>query len=459
MSALTDFLTGLSGSGFTRSDLIKVCREQGLWATIDDESGGRAIITRQRSGRRDGRPRRPAQIEQEANGFIVSLREPDSPRPLAVPTRSMNHAPNAQTVNKFLTRAECPYDITVALDGTVVSLYKWHEKWCMGTARGYDVSGYTWIGDKTHAAAFAEAWAATAETAETADGIRVSLGPDGRLAVEGVSDEDAARFSWTLGYSHPDFHALADAPSVWQIQAVELRTGRDCSHEAAILAPPPAEAPRLRSMRAYRELLESEDGEFPPAFAGYVFRSRDPVATRDVSDFTIEAPRMSLARRLLYERPPKWIQRELTSSTRPWYYAVSAWCRGRTTEYQSVLGAVGKDRIARVSSAHDFLSSRVHAILLRHLASGTGEPLASEDPVRELARRVEEVLLRAGQRAAPTDPKGRSVIGDLLKGNDFRLDLTFFAARVETDSRADSADSAAAVDSAAGGAGGDWDAE
>lgn len=404
----------------TPKELMDVCRSENLWVTVSPDNN-LALLTRLRTGRRGGRTRRPSLLEQESNGVVVELGDA-SPRLLAVPPRSFTHSVSASNVNRHLAHKDgSPYDVTVAYDGTVVTLYCHRGVWRMASARGYDVSTLKWVGEQTFAEAFATSCHEAAKAGNPAfDAHPITLGEDGRLVID-MPPDIAEAFSWTVGYSNLDSHVLGGCYAAWQIQATDLKSGM-LSSTAPRIAPAPVAGPSYRTLREYRDNVDRIENL---NFAGWVFRSRNPKATGLVSDFLVESARMKSARTLIYARPPAEIQRHLTSRTRPYYWAARVWSQGRTDEYLRLRMVRGEKILDAVRRAHEQLTEQVHAQLVRRLASGESDP--PENPV---AIRVLAIIPRGV--ADPTDHYGKEVIGDILKAKGFRLELAIAAEAMDS---------------------------
>jgi hypothetical protein len=429
-----EFLAGIEEK--SREGLIQRARDSGLWVkTTAGEN--RALLVRHRTNK-GGRTLRPTYLQQCANGIVVDM---ETMAPLSIPPRSFTFNVRSSHINNYLmaspSRGGNPYEITEAHDGTIVTLYRYGGKWCLSSANGYDISDYTWIGEKTWAQAFVGAVRGGVPGSEEF----VSLDEHGSIQIRGLPERyyKPSVACWTIGISSPDFHALAEAPRAWLVHQTDLATGErtDAIEEVLRWVAPPKAGPAFRTLAEYGADVAEVEGR-PISFAGYVFRSRDPARTREYSDFLIEAPRMAVARKLLYSRPSEAVAAALDRNTRPIHKGVVCWTRGRTAEYLELFPGDhprGKALIDQIARTHADLASEVYSILVSRLASGPAPDGTGR--LEELATRVDGCIrAHLDGESGLTGEHGVRLVEDALKTGLFVMDLVE-ALDPETDGNAE----------------------
>ena len=326
--ALYDLLVELRKHRFPRRRLYALANIQVRF----DKTASRAILFSRHPGK--------THFQRECNGVVLDTRNWTY---LAKPPRdflSTNTA--AKRVDKALAKDK--YDIFQVLDGTTCTIYQYASMWCISTKRGYDVSTYKWMGDKTYAEILYELLSANSAFVQTT-GLELR---EGRLAFACLSN----LYSYTVGFRHHNFHPfLADPRGIWNVQATELSTGtpvfsglphipfRAIYSRKDILLLALACGLLLGDNVRVADLVpisktsleEAKKGEPLPQPVrsatehgslynyGWFLRSREPEVYPDV---LFESPLLRRIRYLVYKAPPKNIQ--LDERTRLEYHANQA---------------------------------------------------------------------------------------------------------------------------------------
>jgi hypothetical protein len=193
-------------------------------------------------------------LMSEANGLIATLTE-GKWEPLVIPPRR----PRTFIDRKFVAANFKKYDIYHMDDGTSINLYWWapEERWCISTVKGYDMGNVKWMG-RTYMDVFTEVLTATGRD------------PDGFFA-----SLDKGH-SYSLGFSHPDFHPWQNAHGLWFIQQANLSTMETVPCQIDVPAQRRVKATSLGKLLATLPpaLQKYLDGERPPIL-GYVLRAKE----------------------------------------------------------------------------------------------------------------------------------------------------------------------------------------
>lgn len=140
------------------------------------------------------------QVERECNGVILDL---DTRRALAVPPPSFRYLRENDRDQEIMRALKTPgVQIFEAVDGTILTLYQYRGRACLGSSRRIDIGDSRWVGPRTYAEV-------------VGDCIQID-----QLPVDALAD-----WSITLLLSHKEFHPLADGTELLVVQAHNLRTG------------------------------------------------------------------------------------------------------------------------------------------------------------------------------------------------------------------------------------------
>ena len=138
------------------------------------------------------------ELVRQCNGLIIDCKTGAvicMPTPIAIDIKS------SKMQEKLVNMSADEYDVFAIYDGTIINLYWYDSKWCMGTASGYDVSEFTSLADTTYKSVFA--------------GVCEQFGVD-------LDALDKTR-SYTFGMTHNSFHPYNSASRLWFIQSFDLK--------------------------------------------------------------------------------------------------------------------------------------------------------------------------------------------------------------------------------------------
>ena len=404
---LEELVTQLNGLGLAEAErwLREVCRQLNIHVTFDKDSG-RALLFH----RRDQSVHKILQVE--CNGAVL-LRRAGRWARLAVPTRNFNTQAADQAVNSRLAGGD--YSVLPVQDGTIVCLYPWtlleadteQRVWAIATSRGFDVSGYRWMGGETYAEILLRLLQAAGAP------VLPEL-HEGKLVFQGLG----ATRCYSLCFRCHSFHPLlCDPEGVWNVQSAsltgELRFwyGRDGVPGVPYQTAWTADAflqrhPGTKRLTAQwlrdcgRQALESlladlRQGRPPRPCYGYILRSRCLGRTRLESDFIFRSDLMEFLRDNVYRRPCPAISKKLTARSRLPHRALRA-----------LLSPEVKAPFSSLFPQFAGLNLRCEAFLQRlegHVAgyrilaeSGSEEvPAAGAEPIRYIAWQLADHIRQA----------------------------------------------------------------
>lgn len=269
-----------------------------------------------------------SKLVSECNGLVLDSK---NWRVLAAPPSAFNMRPNNKRVDAYLS--ESLYDVIRVVDGTVVTLYHYDDRWAISSSNGYDVSTLKWIGPKTYAELLFELFKRIGE-------VPVEFTETGFLNFPSLDKHKC----YTIGFRHHNFQPLVEDPEkLWFIQSCDVSgefpvildvtpvevaslPGQD------ILTRPFNTLNEIRSFSANSVALAVETisairkGEdcIRSFNYGYILRSRQPERTKDLSNILIESPLLKQIRKKVYDRAPFNVRPLLNENDRLEYNAMKA---------------------------------------------------------------------------------------------------------------------------------------
>lgn len=252
------------------------------------------------------------EINRIANGLIVEV---PSMRVLAMPTENITPSANPDAKNVDL------FDIFHAHDGTIINLYWWSGEWHMGTANGFDVVDYHWIGTKTYREAF-----------------ECSAG----MSFNDFCSHLSTDTCYTFGFRFHEWHPLScDPERVWFVQSVKIASapaaddftftrsqappeGLGTEFPLQKRAAPVSYADMARENdRAHSAFLGAGGQERPAPHYGFILRYKDPALSR--GDILLESSLGKTVRTLMYDIPKNYnIKVTLDHTNRSTYMSLKA---------------------------------------------------------------------------------------------------------------------------------------
>lgn len=346
------------------------------------------------------------------------------------------------------------YDIYPVSDGTTVTLYWFNNKWCFSTANGFEVNGYTRIGDKSYEQAFNDV---------------AALYPDFSY------DKLNKNYCYSIGFRHGDFHPLmTDPPSMWLISTYKTLSEPETTEEervaAAAVADPVAigipfqasidvtalvgdnrtpaailaalEQKNNSALEAYlssvygnskhranpqKLITDIAEGTITPAIHyGYILRAPFSVGGRE-SNIVLESKLLTKVRQLIYNEPrdDHDLVSKLNSDNRMRYFSLRSYLsyRDRDTfirlfpqfhahyaEYKSVIEEI----IAKLSKCNRNRSAfgRIQAGAKNQRVSQQVSHRANA--VNKLVIVFENHISKSNERLNPYDNHTKSILQDFI---------------------------------------------
>ncbi len=228
-----------------------------------------------------------SQLHRICNGIIIDF---PSCEVIAYPT----HMPNPRFKMSQLVKNLDAYDIYEALDGTILSLYFFEERWRFSTTNGFEVNDYLWIGPPTFEQEFT------------------------RLAKsypEFSLDKLEKNKSYTFGMRSHSYHPLKeDLEKLWLITIYNRKTKQHeklgatfmgISHQMPMKvvgqAGPQELVSHLKSNND-RALTNFMRTKTTPAY-GYILRTRASKSETRLCDILYESSLLTFIRKTIYDLP------------------------------------------------------------------------------------------------------------------------------------------------------------
>lgn len=235
------------------------------------------------------------QLSNQCNGVILSYPTWDI---LAMPPKKFNPRFRLKDVNLE------DYKVFEIKDGTCCTLY-YSSGWTMGSANGFDVSDYRWMGETTYLDALSEVLNSYPEFS---------------------FDKLDKTKSYTIGFRHHSFHPLiADPQSAWFVQSYDQVTGTISTDTDIGI---PIQSPVVITMEVLTEknttamanYLTTERTGVPVIHYGYFLRT-----SGTTSDLMVESELLKQVRCMIYNLPKGKYGTVLTHQNRLEYTVLRAY--------------------------------------------------------------------------------------------------------------------------------------
>ncbi len=278
---------------------IRICSE---FCTFEEigviaKNAGRIMLS---NSKKQGAYTKHSQLYYECNGIIIDTTDW---KLISTSMPSFNKRIEAKIINDGITNDT--YNFYRIIDGTIITLYHYNDKWIISTSNGYDVSNYYWMGNKTYAEVF--------------DDLLTRKYP---LFKQNMTNLDKNK-CYTLGFRHHNFHFLKNDPElIWLIKITELTTLSNIQedlYDIKIQQPEELSVYTLDGLKNLPQFIDS----LPNAIKGisycygYILRSGD----RNLStDYLIQSQLLSTIKQLMYENKiEKSIREKITHENREIY--------------------------------------------------------------------------------------------------------------------------------------------
>ena len=214
------------------------------------------------------------------------------------------------------------YDIMKVIDGTVITLYYWNNRWNISTSNSYDVSSFYWMGPLTYV--------------EVIYDLLSRLYPDA-IEKNGIEFIDNCNLdfanldknkSYTIGIRHHDFHPLLlDPERMWNIQNVDLTNGKVEYNDGLIGIPNQQVISAVDSIDQlnYLNKMSIPDAirsENPVFNYGYILRSKKPEVTKEYSNILLSSNLLKKIKKNIYEYPSNTLKQFILHTNRFEFIAI-----------------------------------------------------------------------------------------------------------------------------------------
>ena len=222
---------------------------------------------------------------------------------------------NKKTLPKFIENyySQGMYDTIKVIDGTVITIYYWNNKWNISTNNSYDVSSFYWIGELTYV--------------EILYDLFNRLYPDS-IILNGIEllDNITISFnnlqknkSYTIGIRHHNFHPLLNDPEyIWNIQNVDLASN-SLEYDNGIKGIPNQNIVESITLdQIYQtnkiSIQDAMKNENPVYNYGYILRSKNNNVTKEFSNILLSSSLLKKIKKNMYEFFPNLLNNILPSN-------------------------------------------------------------------------------------------------------------------------------------------------
>lgn len=214
------------------------------------------------------------------------------------------------------------YDVLKVIDGTVVTLYYWNNRWNISSSNSYDVSSFYWIGDMTYAEVIYDLF--TRVYPDVVKNIGVTLIDNTTLDFSKLKKNK----SYTIGFRHHNFHPMVKDPEwMWNIQNVNLDNNVTEFNNGILGIPNQQIVTAVDSLDQLNHLNKSSitdatRSENPVYNYGFILRSRDPATTKEFSSILLSSSLLKKIKKSIYEYPSNSLKQFITHTNRFDYIAM-----------------------------------------------------------------------------------------------------------------------------------------
>lgn len=375
-----------------------------------------------------------ATLERECNGVV--LLPSDGWRILALPPRAFTAAARPFDMSH--------YDVYVAEDGTIVTLYALPAPfarrlgtpagaWAIATTHAYDTSELSWCGNQTYADVLFRALSAYPAFVDAA-GLQLV---DGRIIMTKI---DPAK-SYTIGFRsfrfHPKVDSDLDREKVWQILHAHTKGGDGApraNYSAGLPAlPVQVRVPSHCSTTSPDDATATEDTvtnlvalcdhsldnlrqpDAAPCF-GFILRARRPDCP--APDVLLESALLQQVRELMYLRPAQQAEeRLLEEPPAVWraYMTFRAILSGKTDQYIRVYGA--RADVGRMANWLHLVEERVLDCLRQQTLSSD----AKNARLHAVAKTLANEFVRRHANVNTLLDDGRALVHDYIYSHEHNL--------------------------------------
>lgn len=272
-------------AGYPFEEIVGYLKEIGLEARFesrrDNPGNTRLLITHSKFGCRFS-----SNLYFQANGVVYDTAEH---KVLCLPAPACNYRAKYDDIVKHFDT----YKVFAIHDGTIVNLYYHNDRWTLGSANGYQINDYKWMGPNTYWDEFLEV---------TKQYPKFDLATLDRT------------LCYNIGFRSRNFHPLAsDQPHAWLVSCWNPATLESATVDIGIPSQQQIDVkaiPGETSQDKFNWLLAETREALPKYLAdrtrhnyGYIFRGGDFLKTGPSTNVMIESSLMRKVRRLIYNLP------------------------------------------------------------------------------------------------------------------------------------------------------------
>jgi hypothetical protein len=212
------------------------------------------------------------------------------------------------------------YDVLKVIDGTVVTIYHWQNKWHISSCNGYDVSTFYWMGDKTYSEVIYDLIEKLYPN--IIEELGISIIKD-RLNFDNLDKN----YCYTIGFRHHNFQPLIlDPECIWNIQKTNRDT-LDIVFNEGINGLPKQQiinySMNVEEIMNINKLALTNAMKPDPTFNyGFILRSSDIELTKEFSNILITSPLLKKIKKNIYDYPATITKQYITNLNRLDYITI-----------------------------------------------------------------------------------------------------------------------------------------
>jgi hypothetical protein len=290
-------------------NLIKLCEDNDIYFNYERDVNGNIlrIIFRIRKNKKI----HPL-IYYYCNGLIIDSQKW---KVIALPPMAFN---KRQLYNKVTSLIDY-YDIFKVIDGTIVTIYYYNNKWNISSSNGYDVSSYYWMGELTYAEIIYEL--ITKFYPELINTLEITI-EDSNIHFNNLD----TGYSYTIGFRHHNFHIILNDPEkIWNIQKTNIKTYDICFNEGIPGIPSQEALPK----QTIDELIYTNKNSLHVAITtketfnyGYILKSKNIEKTGELSNILISSMLLQKIKENIYEYSCPLVKKYISHKNRLEFIAI-----------------------------------------------------------------------------------------------------------------------------------------
>lgn len=214
------------------------------------------------------------------------------------------------------------YDVVKVIDGTVVTIYWWMNRWNISSSNSYDVSSFYWMGDMTYVEIIYDLLTRLHPDAIEKNGIQLI----DNTTID-FSNLDKNK-SYTIGIRHHNFHPLLlDPEYIWNIQNVDLRS-YSIEYDNGLIGIPNQQIINATNsidqlnhinISSMSNALKNENPTFN---YGFILRSKNRLVTKEYSNILLSSALLKKIKKNIYEYFSNSLKQVINHSNRFDYIAI-----------------------------------------------------------------------------------------------------------------------------------------